>query len=304
MQAATANAVRTPSRPSIHFHAAHYGEFPFPQSFRKRKRSSNYSSDDELADTPFAQQPHSPNVSSPDDSEGDHRNKRARIQRRTHIEHGMNGLTLQNQVSPVSSSGASFAASSVTGGSQSQYGANAIDHPHYVSEPELLEIDEAFRPREVEFDSNIGTPQVEEVPSPTALKNDIDDVKMKGTSWFEPEKDRIIITDIDDYDSEEEPKAPTPPPELAQYWDEEEQRYKPFEISPAYLRHIGSIPKPVAFQRNPKDSLALIAYRPPPVIFPQRPDAVEEPEFTDYYQPEQTVSQNNFGDDAMEIDEE
>lgn len=175
------------ARPSIHFQAAPYRDFPFPSSYRKRKRSSTYSSEDET-EVSFSQLPSSPIASSPDDSEGDHRNKRPR---RTHIEYGMHGMSLQSHVSPVSSSGASVSGSS----SRRTYSDGGFHHTHTISEPELLEVDEAFMPRDVEFDSNVGTPQVEEVPSPTASKNsEIGDVKMKGASRYEPEKDRESAT--------------------------------------------------------------------------------------------------------------
>jgi len=185
MQAVAAgvnNAVR--SRPSIHFAALPQGDFPFPSSYRKRKRSSTYSSEDETEVSFFPQLPSSPIASSPDDSEGDHRNKRPR---RTQIEYGMDGMSLRSHISPISSSGASVAGSSVASG----HSDGAFHHIQAISEPGLLEIDEAFMPRDVEFDSKVGTPQVEEVPSPTALKSsDLNDVKMKGMSWYEPEKDR------------------------------------------------------------------------------------------------------------------
>src|SRR5271170_4836783 len=190
MQAVAAgvnSAVR--SRPSIHFAALPQGDFPFPSSYRKRKRSSNYSSEDETEVSFFPQQPSSPIASSPDDSEGDHRNKRPR---RTHIEYGMHGMSLQSHVSPMSSSGASVASSSVASGHQINRD-SGFQYTHTISEPELLEIDEAFMPRDVEFDSRVGTPQVEEVPSPTASKDsELGDVKMKGASWYEPEKDREL----------------------------------------------------------------------------------------------------------------
>jgi hypothetical protein len=307
-------------RPSIHFVAAPYRDFPFPSSYRKRKRSSNCSSEDETEVSFFPQLPSSPIASSPDDSEGDHRNKRPR---RTNIEYGMHGMTLQSHVSPISSSGASVAGSSVASGHQT-YSDSGLHHTHNILEPELLEVDEAFMPRDVEFDSKVGTPQVEEVPSPTASKNsELGDVKMKGASWYEPEKDRelayvtmrpknltpgsvgIIITDIDDYSSDEES---TPPSEPHTYWDADDQCYKPFEISPAYLLHFGGVPKPATLQRDPRDSLALVAYRPPPIILPQRPDEVEEPTSNDQREAELAFQSQGYQqafpeNDAMDIDD-
>jgi len=300
MQAAAVVSSSPRPRPSIHFHAAPYGDFTFPHSYRKRKRSSNYSSEDENEISFFPEAPSSPVVSSPDDSEGDHRKKRPRI---TNVEYGMHGMTLQSHVSPIESSGASAAGSSVASGYQPYY--DNLNNTHYVSEPELLEIDEAYMPRDVEFDSNVATPQVEEVSSPVAMPEN--DTKMKGASWFEPEKDRIIITDLDEYDSDEELKEPITPSEPNLYWDTDEQRYKPFTISPAYLQHFGGVPKPVTLQK-PQDNMALVAYR-PPIILPQRPDEVEEPISIDHYEAERPAFQklyskpDNTENDAMEIDD-
>jgi hypothetical protein len=100
----------------------------------------------------------------------------------------MHGMSLQSHVSPISSSGASVAGSSVASGHQT-YSDGGFHHTHNISEPELLEVDDAFMPRDVEFDSTVSTPHVEEVPSPTA---ELGDVKMKGVSWYEPEKDREL----------------------------------------------------------------------------------------------------------------
>jgi hypothetical protein len=112
----------------------------------------------------------------------------------------------------------------------------------------------------------------------------------------------IIITDIDDYSSDEES---TPPSEPSTYWDVDDQCYKPFKISPAYLLHFGGVPKPAALQREPRDSLALVAYRPPPIASPQRPDEVEEPtsnaaELAFQSQGSQQAFPEN---DAMDIDD-
>lgn len=180
------------SRPTIHFHASPYGNFSFPQAHRKRKRSSNYSSDDDIdaystSHTHIVVPSHG---SSPDDSEGDHRAKRLR---RTRIEREMGEMTLQAHGSPVSSSGASFTGSSAATGHWT-LGSSSINNLNHVSEPGILEIDEAFIPRGgLDLDEEIGIPQVEEASSPTSKPPENGDINMKGTSWFEPEKDRMSL---------------------------------------------------------------------------------------------------------------
>ncbi|EKM54357.1 uncharacterized protein PHACADRAFT_258163 [Phanerochaete carnosa HHB-10118-sp] len=49
---------------------------------------------------------------------------------------------------------------------------------------------------------------VEEPTSPAAAP-DIPDVTMKSRSWYEPEKDRIVIVDLDDYDVDEPADEPS-----------------------------------------------------------------------------------------------
>lgn len=63
---------------------------------------------------------------------------------------------------------------------------------------------------------------------------------MKGTSWYEPEKDRIVITDLDDFDDE-----PDPDPNLT--------------ISSALLDHIKA--GPIRLPR-PAPSMALVLFKP------------------------------------------
>jgi hypothetical protein len=105
----------------------------------------------------------------------------------------------------------------------------------------------------------------------------------------------IIITSLDDSDSEEDQRTP---PLQGQYqykhehrdqdgdidldqdpnqtqepftiWDEKEGRYKPFqplEISPALLSTLGRLAIPrttIPLTNEEKDCMALVAYRPPP----------------------------------------
>lgn len=77
--------------------------------------------------------------------------------------------------------------------------------------------------------------------------------------------------------------VPAPPSEPSQYWDDEEKRYKPYEISPAYLLRFSGMPKSAPIPPKPEDSLALVAYRPLPFTLPHRPDDVEEPTTSEHF---------------------
>ncbi|EPQ57419.1 hypothetical protein GLOTRDRAFT_137750 [Gloeophyllum trabeum ATCC 11539] len=91
---------------------------------------------------------------------------------------------------------------------------------------------------------------VEEPTSP-----EVQDVKMKGSSWYEPEKDRVVITDLDEFAEESE--------------EEVEPSDKGIEVSQSYLDRIKSrdpffhselgLPS-----REPEKNMALVLFRPPP----------------------------------------
>ncbi|CAG8745911.1 6_t:CDS:2, partial [Acaulospora colombiana] len=169
----------------------------------------------------------------------------------------------------------------------------------------LLEVDEAFMPRD-HSDDEIITPDIEESPSlPSSLnwKRKIqEDTRMHGASWYEPEKDRIIITELTDSDSEPEDQSNAVQimsSEATPYWDEEEKCFKPFKVSPAYLSRFGKIPQTENLPINEPNCMALVAYRPPPLPLPilGQVDEVEEMSSSD----DQT--QDGMVVDAMELDE-
>ncbi|KAG7090823.1 hypothetical protein E1B28_009906 [Marasmius oreades] len=84
---------------------------------------------------------------------------------------------------------------------------------------------------------------IEEPISPPQSFTNTTDVKMKGTSWYEPEPDRIIITDLDSSD------------------DEDPYEDQPLSISPALLQRIRERDLLQTYV-PPEHSQALVLFRP------------------------------------------
>ncbi|PVF97476.1 hypothetical protein CPB86DRAFT_423627 [Serendipita vermifera] len=243
-------------RPTIHFAAAPQGDFQFPHALRKRKRSTHYSSDDDsdphilthLVPSRSPPPPRPSRTPSGDDSDSHHIHKKSK--RSLHIESGMGGLSLhpnppqgQDKVSPLSATSTlSSQAESSSTVSLSGYGTmNSTNTAYYMTEPELLEVDEAFMPRD-HSDDEIITPDIEESPLLPSLnwkRIKQEDTKMHGASWYEPEKDQPEdqTNGVQIMSSEATP-----------YWDEEEKCFKPFKVSPAYLSRPPPLPLPILRQ--------------------------------------------------------
>ncbi|KAI3615286.1 hypothetical protein WG66_003620 [Moniliophthora roreri] len=122
---------------------------------------------------------------------------------------------------------------------------------------------------------------IEEPSSPTSPAEPIiPEIKMKGSSWYEPEPDRIVVTDLDSSDDDED-----------SLYDPE----GPFTISPALLQRIrerdllkASVP-PDAGQTQ-----ALTLYRPP--LIPLPPEEEEEKVA------EEAISDIAVDDDKMDVE--
>ncbi|KZT19896.1 hypothetical protein NEOLEDRAFT_920588 [Neolentinus lepideus HHB14362 ss-1] len=93
---------------------------------------------------------------------------------------------------------------------------------------------------------------IEEPVSPELM-----DVKMKGTSWYEPEKDRVVITDLDEFAEESEEEG------------EASRDNNSIEVASGYLAHLklrdpfirADLGLPT---RQPETNMALVLFRPPP----------------------------------------
>ncbi|KIJ49568.1 hypothetical protein M422DRAFT_27937 [Sphaerobolus stellatus SS14] len=94
------------------------------------------------------------------------------------------------------------------------------------------------------------------VEEPTEKNPAIPEIHMHHSSSYEPEKDRIVVTDLDSSEDESETN--------------ESSANDGFTVSPAYLAHINAtkstppILKPVIPQPDAGDSRALVLFRPPP----------------------------------------
>ncbi|KIM31428.1 hypothetical protein M408DRAFT_21463 [Serendipita vermifera MAFF 305830] len=289
--------VMSRQRPTIHIHSDNVYNVGKPQfvGSRKRKRSYNYSSEDEEAGIPHIYPASTSPVKSTspivteEDSETDHKAKRAR--RAINIEKGMGGMSLnghQSYIQPYSE------------GSSQRARRPSYDYLniHNVSEPEHLEIDEDYRIRDDHLDDDIEiiTPNVEESISPIVRISgglnprlnirqleEEEDVNMgTAASWYEPEKDReshsasrvdqhidpvstrprhtgIVITDLSDSETEQEDadKLSTG----YSYWDNGDSE-REFIVSPAYLQRFSGVPKSPLPPVEAEKSMALVAYRP------------------------------------------
>jgi len=266
-----------------------------PQFFgsRKRKRSSTYSSEDEDVVAPYVYPaPTSPlktqSLSADDDSETDHKNKRAR--RTLNIERGMGGMSLNGQNGQAGFLPASMAVST----KHHLPARSSLDYlnAHNASEPEHLEIDEDFGFRDDHLDGGddleVITPSVEEAESPGYDDNDID---MRTASWYEPEKDRIVVTDLSDSETEQE-DGNNP-----QYQDDSSESHPQFIISPTYLQRVSGVPKLSFPSAEPDNSMALVAYRPVPYL-PVRLSQLDEVQEA---HSAKAVDRTYIGD-AMDID--
>ncbi|KAF9646570.1 hypothetical protein BDM02DRAFT_2993998 [Thelephora ganbajun] len=100
---------------------------------------------------------------------------------------------------------------------------------------------------------------VDEPPSP-----DLTDVQMSTPTWYEPEKDRIIITSLDDdeYDGDDE----------GQQQQRTGTKISEFTISPAFLNAINKKLKrradPPTLPTDASTSQALVLFQPLPTITP------------------------------------
>ncbi|KAJ7502738.1 hypothetical protein B0H11DRAFT_599963 [Mycena galericulata] len=96
-------------------------------------------------------------------------------------------------------------------------------------------------------------PAVQEPPPPPPPRPStpvVPEITMKTSSWYEPERDRIVITDLDSYsDDEADASADTDTPTDAPV------------ISPALIRRIASL-TPRTLPVPPPQSQALVVFRP------------------------------------------
>ncbi|KAI0779831.1 hypothetical protein C8Q74DRAFT_1198147 [Fomes fomentarius] len=198
------------------------------------------------------------------------------------LENGMSQLTLDGRSIAPS---APYILASVTGApTTTSYTAPIVQYPTDIpptSQPAWTDASYAYAPRVTHIPTNVATAvvlpgSVEEPISPPetgAEETEERDVSMKGPSWYEIEKDRIVITDLEDSDTEDENTPPLPlPPNGAASRDASapDRDIDKFTISSALLDRL---PKPHrdalvlrALDSEPSPSTALVLYRPPPMV--------------------------------------
>ncbi|KAK7035282.1 hypothetical protein VNI00_012049 [Paramarasmius palmivorus] len=207
----------------------------------------------------------SPEAESPDPP------KRPRV---THLERGFSNLSLNNfaygtNIAPdIPNSGVSpLASASTSSWPQPSFSATEMD----------IELSESFPP------SHYTITQPDSVEEPTSPSATIPEIKMKGSSWYEPEPDRepsssirrdlpshsnpsfprragIVVTDLDSSDDE----------------DGSDDQDGPLTISPALLQRIRE--RDMLKASLPTDSTqsqALILYRPPMIPAPPEDDELD-----------------------------
>ncbi|TFK18921.1 hypothetical protein FA15DRAFT_232900 [Coprinopsis marcescibilis] len=112
----------------------------------------------------------------------------------------------------------------------------------------------------------------------------IPEVKMKTSSWYEPEPDRIVITDLDSFADEDD--------EADKLVDKGGSGG--FEVHPAFLEHIRAGRKKLDPTSAP--SQALVLFRPPPLPLPP---SIPEERINSNQVAEEPVQQDEF---AMDLD--
>ncbi|KAG9050434.1 hypothetical protein FS837_005507 [Tulasnella sp. UAMH 9824] len=106
-------------------------------------------------------------------------------------------------------------------------------------------------------------------PAPIQQQQPVKEVHMKTRSWYEPEKDRIVVLDLDGTDSESESTTPyssSAPSRSSTPVDEAAMAGSGngYTISQAYLSRIKGVPKSASQPPNVNPYGSLIIYKPPP----------------------------------------
>ncbi|KAI0930377.1 hypothetical protein AcW1_009088 [Taiwanofungus camphoratus] len=137
------------------------------------------------------------------------------------------------------------------------------------------------------------------VEEPTSPVVDLPDVQMKSPSWYEIEKDRIVVTDLEDSDTEESES------------DASTKTTPDMTVSPALLerlsKHVSAMPTPR--YQEPDSSKALVLFR--PLVIPAGNSEIEgvglagsngvrEAEAEESSFPDASIASQS--DDAMDIE--
>ncbi|KAG8986182.1 hypothetical protein FRB90_004175 [Tulasnella sp. 427] len=116
-----------------------------------------------------------------------------------------------------------------------------------------------------------GAPTFVQEPMPIQQQPPLNEVHMKTRSWYEPEKDRIVVLNLDDSDTESEtsPDASAPSRSSTQSPVDENMGGNPYTISQAYLSRIKGVPQPASPPTHPYHQAgSLILYKGLPNLAP------------------------------------
>ncbi|KAJ3805874.1 hypothetical protein F5876DRAFT_51089 [Lentinula aff. lateritia] len=122
-----------------------------------------------------------------------------------------------------------------------------LNHSGALPSSSPLPLPDTLTAMEVEYSSISPSIQPDSVEEPTSPSLSVPEIRMKGSSWYEPEPDRIVVTDLDssddEYENEREPVSPLVSPTLL-------ERIRQRELS-------NVLPLPSSLDRH-----ALVLYRP------------------------------------------
>ncbi|TFK54378.1 hypothetical protein OE88DRAFT_1655030 [Heliocybe sulcata] len=175
------------------------------------------------------------------------------------LEHGFEGLTIDAlhpqggaQLPSSRTQTQSYATSSAVSSSDNPY----IQYPSTAPQPTLPSAHHFSEPSSLSY--AVQPTSVEEPASP-----ELADIKMKGASWYEPEKDRVVITDLDEFAEESDEEG-------------DSLNNQGIEVASGYLAHINEFRDPFLPSnlgmpaQQPERNMALVLFRPLPSLdFPQ-----------------------------------
>ncbi|KAJ3915960.1 hypothetical protein F5877DRAFT_47575 [Lentinula edodes] len=162
----------------------------------------------------------------------------AKRRRVTMLEKGFSNLSLHHPP-PVASTSSANPDSVTTFFDMNHSGAPPSSSP--------LLLPDTLTAMEVEYSSISPSIQPDSVEEPTSPSLAVPEIRMKGSSWYEPEPDRIVVTDLDssddEYENDSDPVRPLVSPTLL-------ERIRQRELS-------NVLPLPSSLDQH-----ALVLYRP------------------------------------------
>ncbi|KAH9831213.1 uncharacterized protein C8Q71DRAFT_783252 [Rhodofomes roseus] len=160
--------------------------------------------------------------------------------------------------------------------------------------PSVQEVPSSPRPLfSMGFPSRVVLPGSVEEPASPEQTRDIPDVRMKIPSWYEPEKDRIVITDLEDSDTDDQEETQGPNADAG------------YTVSSALLDrlpiHAPSLPLPNLSDSDSRKALVLFR----PLVVPSAVETEPEESSEDDVEPDVPTMDLDTPmdvDDAMDVE--